>query len=985
MLSFQPILLRLSVLSFFGVFFSFFLFAQQKKDYCKWVNPFVGTDGKGGTYPGASLPFGMVQPSPDTRPKDSSAYSGYKYSDELVYGFSQTHYNGGAYWGACDFLLMPTVGEPVFEPKDYVTAIDKKKEEAIPGYYSVYLPESSIKVELSATRRVAVHKYTFSRKEAEGNVLLDFNNRGVTMDSWVEMVNDTEIKGYRRIKGRSDKDNVLYFYLKFSKPFKSFQIRSNSSTISEKIRVSGTNLKVNVVFNKPGAIIAKIALSAVSTDGAYRNMEEEVPDFDFSKIAGSAHAIWNYELSKIDLSETDGKKSKLFYTALYHSLLSPNIFMDTDGQYRGVDGLVHRAVDFEYYSNFAFSDTYKTLHPLQNLIIPKHIIRSYVKTILTQQEQIGYFPSSVFGCETDVYGIGHHAIPVILDAYINGVRDFDLKKVFVAMKATVNTDTDPATCGYLSKGYVAADVSIASVAKSLEFAYDDWCVAQFAKILDEKEDYLKYSARAQYWKNLYEKQSGYIRPREGGEFIKPFLANEYTSYYDNSNARQMTFNIPHHIVDLVDQMGGGSVLETRLDTMFNIKKANTFLSGLLPLKAGVIGRYNVGNKYNMQIPYLYNLTKNPHKTIYSVHSILNHGFSDQPDGLLENEDFGKLSSWFVFNALGLCPVNPASGELYLGAPWVTKATIRTGDGYKFTIGTTNPDSSNVYLQRLVFRGEDYHKLSISTQDILDGGVLIYVTGRGLNSSFVRQLESITHEKERTILPLPYFESPARVFASSTQIKLKTAQPDARIYYTTDGTTPTENSNLYMVPFKIDVSTKVRATSFSGLYGSSLEEVAEYQKLGGNYKITFNSALNIPITPELETILIDGKTGKTDFRRGGWLGIQGENLSITLDLGKLTVVNRAILNFLQDSHHWVIFPKEVNIYVSQDGIDFQLVKTITNKISPSNYTAQIQSFVCDTKTTARYVRVVAQTFGDLPHWHRGVHNKAWMLVDELLVE
>lgn len=639
-------IIRTLLPSVFILAFTFSSSAQHKKDYTSFVNPFIGTGGHGHTYPGAVVPFGMVQLSPDTRLAGWDGCSGYYYTDTVVYGFSHTHLSGTGIADYCDVLFMPTVGEPQFKNADYLSGFKKKNEVATPGYYKTHLDKYNVDVELTATTRAGVHRYNFPSTH-EANIIIDLLHRDQVLDSWIEVVNDHELRGFRRSKSWAA-DQSVYFYAKFSKPFKSYGIAGNDTLQTGKSKLQGKNIKMFIRFDNPGEVIAKVGISSVSTDGALKNLDAEVPDFDFKKVQKEAKSLWINELAKIDVegggpdkaaqqepqntNPTTGYNSQtgvykqpaqkktvmvdyvkikqtIFYTALYHAMLAPNVYSDVDGQYRGMDQKVHTADGFTYYTVFSLWDTYRAEDPLLNLIDRKRTL-DFIKSFLAMNEQGGILPIWPLASNETYCMVGNHSIPVIVDAYAKGIRDFNAEEAFTAMKAAVNRNQFGLD-SYRKNGVVLADDEPESVSKTLEYAIDDWCIAQMAKMLNKPDDYKTFIQRAQYWKNNYNDQSGFMQARADGGWYAPFEPTEINNNYTEGNSWQYSFLAPQDVETLADRMGGKAAFEAKLDELFT---TDSKLTGRQQDDVtGLIGQYAHGNEPSHHMAYLYNFTNSPEK------------------------------------------------------------------------------------------------------------------------------------------------------------------------------------------------------------------------------------------------------------------------------------------------------------------------------------------------------------------------------------
>ncbi|OKS86461.1 GH92 family glycosyl hydrolase [Mucilaginibacter polytrichastri] len=818
-------------------------FAQKKKDYTPMVDPFIGTGGHGHTYPGAVVPFGMVQLSPDTRLEGWDGCSGYHYTDTVVYGFSHTHLSGTGVADYCDVLFMPTTGAPKLLNTEYCSVFKKKNEIATPGYYKTHLEKYNIDAELTATTRVGVHRYTFPGT-AEANIIIDLKHRDEVLDSWIEVVNNHEIRGFRQSKGWAANQSV-YFYAKFSKPFKTYGIALNDAVQKGQQKVQGKNVKMYIQFDDPKEVIAKLAISSVSTNGALKNLDAEVPDFDFKLIQKAAKTEWINALAKIEVEggapntrqqaqqqnatynpygankiaaknkknekpiDYAKQKQTIFYTALYHTMLAPNVYSDVDGQYRGMDQQVHTAQGFTYYTVFSLWDTFRAEHPLLTLIDRKRTL-DFVKSFLAMYDQGGLLPVWPLASNETFCMVGNHSIPVIVDAYAKGIKDFDAEKAFIAMKTAVNRNQFGLD-SYRKNGAVLVDDENESVSKTLEYAYDDWCIAQMAKMLNKDTDYHEFIKRAQYWKNVYNNQNGFIQGRTNGGWFAPFKATDVNNNYTEGNAWQYSFLVPQDVEGLIKNMGGKEAFEAKLDELFTTTEQ---LTGRQQDDiSGLIGQYAHGNEPSHHIAYLYNFTDNPDKTRLYLSKIMNEFYTTKPDGLAGNEDCGQMSAWYVMSALGLYNIAPGQQQFQIGLPQFDKAVINLENGKKFTITNANASvvRGNIYLQGMNLAKHAYNKLYINNDDIVNGGEFEVFTGRLQNQLFMQDLERPTSKiTDDLIVANPYFSTSEKTFKQPFSMEIKCAENGVKIYYTLDGSTPTASSTLYNKPFLISTTTNIKA-------------------------------------------------------------------------------------------------------------------------------------------------------------------------------
>ncbi|MDB4927219.1 GH92 family glycosyl hydrolase [Mucilaginibacter sp.] len=814
--------------------------AQKKKDYTQFVDPFIGTGGHGHTYPGAVLPFGMVQLSPDTRLDGWDGCSGYHYTDSVVYGFSHTHLSGTGIPDYCDILFMPTTGIPQFKNTDYSSPFTKKNETASPGYYKTRLNKYGIDVELTATTRAGMHRYSYPSTQ-QANIIIDLQHRDTVINSWIEIVNDHEIRGMRESKSWA-KDQYVYFYAKFSKPFKTYGIAVNDVLQNGLKKAEGKNIKLYIQFANPGEVISKVGISAVSAEGALKNLDAEIPDFDFKRVQRAAKTAWINELAKIEveggspqaeqeqqpsannmgygasrrvpakkvLSVDYGKvKRTIFYTALYHSMLSPNIYSDVDGQYRGMDEKIHVAEGFNYYTVFSLWDTFRAEHPLLELIDRKRTL-DFIKSFLAMYDQKGLLPIWPLASNETYCMIGNHSIPVIVDAYAKGIRDFDAEKAFTAMKSAVNRN-QYGLDSYRKNGLVLADDEPKSVSKTLEYAYDDWCIAQMAKMLNKPQEYAEYIQRAQYWKNVQNKDNGFMQARINGDWYKPFDPTEVNKNYVEGNAWHYTFLVPQDVNGLINRMGGKINFENKLDELFT---TSSKMTGIQRVDiTGLIGQYAHGNEPSHHMAYLFNFTDEPDKTQFYINRILSEEYSNKPDGLAGNDDCGQMSAWYVMSSLGIYNIAPGQQQFQVGLPQFEKAVINLENGKKFTILNSGSlvSRNNIYLQGMSLNKKSYNKLYLDYTDIANGGEFEVYTGRLANKMFMQDLEKPeSNIADNLIVPNPTIVL-LKTFAPPTQVEIRSNDTEANtIYYTIDGSAPTTASAVYSKPISISARTIVKA-------------------------------------------------------------------------------------------------------------------------------------------------------------------------------
>ena len=725
-----------------------------QSDYSYSVNVFIGTGGHGHTFPGATVPFGMVQLSPDSRMSGWDACSGYHYSDSTIIGFSHTHLSGTGIGDYGDILIMPMVGSEKLERGDeaipgsgYRSSFSKSTEKAYPGYYSVQLDDYNITAELTATERAGFHRYTFPESLKSG-FILDLNHTlQMNPNKLLEMkiISETEIQGLKITSGWA-KNHVVYFYAKFSKPFK-YRIAINDSLRNFINEAKGNNIKALISFEtvKNEQVLIKMGISAVDYEGARNNLESEIPEWDFDAIRKEAERKWNKELGKVKVEGKNSDLKSIFYTALYHTMISPNIYSDADGRYRGMDQQIKNENGFSNYTVFSLWDTFRAAHPLMTILNPKRD-EEMIRSLLAKYDEGGILPMWELASNYTGTMIGYHSVPVIVDAYIKGIRNFDIEKAFEAMVHSSHYDTvnikapSPGILNLLmpaaklyndSIGYVACDKDNEAVAKALEYAYDDWCIAQLAKELGKDDDYRIYSERALRYRKYYDPSTGFMRGVTAkGEWKTPFnprYSDHRADDYCEGNAWQWTWFVPHDVPGLVSLMGGGAGFINKLDSLFTISSEIEGENVSADI-SGMIGQYAHGNEPSHHISHLYNYVGQPWKTQKLVDSILTSLYFNKPDGLSGNEDCGQMSAWYVFNAMGMYSVNPGDPVYSIGRPLFDYVTINLENGKQFTIETINNSDQNKYIQSASLHGSPLNKPFVKHEDIINGGNLKFFMG-----------------------------------------------------------------------------------------------------------------------------------------------------------------------------------------------------------------------------------------------------------------
>ena len=698
-------------------------------EYAQYVNPLIGTDFTGNTYPGAQVPFGSIQLSPDNGLPGWNRISGYYYPDSTIAGFSHTHLSGTGAGDLYDIMFMP-VTRPYKEaepPLGIHSSFSHNDEFASAGYYRVLLKDYNINVELTATERCGIQRYTFPK--AESSIFLNLKkamNWDFTLDSYIEVVDSCTIRGYRISQGWSPEQHV-YFQTRFSRPFDDYQIDKTDITTKEKGKI-GTAYIARFDFNteKDEEILVTTALSGVSMEGAALNLQTEAPKDDFDYYYAQAVSNWNTQLGKIKIEGGSTDDQTVFYTALYHSMLAPTIYSDVDGSYMGADRKIHKAEGWTNYSTFSLWDTFRASHPLFTYTQPERA-NEMIKGFLEFYKQSGALPLwNLYGWETNMM-IGYHAVPVIVDAYLKGVGDFDPELALEACVASANRDDYHGIGEYKSMGYVPAysDPKLWkswSMSKTLEYAYDDYCIARMAEKMGKADIAQEFYKRSENYRNVFNPASSFMQPRdEKGNFAKDFKAETYTEDICESNGWQYFWSVQHNIDDLIRLVGGEERFAQRLDSMFTYTPAS---DEELPIfSTGMIGQYAHGNEPSHHVIYLYNKVKQPWKTQQYAAKVMHELYTNEPGGLCGNEDCGQMSAWYVFSAMGFYPVDPISGQYEIGTPMFPRVELKLANGKTFTISAPAVSRENIYIQSVKVNGEPYKK-SYLTHDLIMSGATV---------------------------------------------------------------------------------------------------------------------------------------------------------------------------------------------------------------------------------------------------------------------
>jgi predicted alpha-1,2-mannosidase len=716
-----------------------------------FVRPFVGTKGEGNTYPGPSAPFGMMQVSPDTEKKLWETASGYEYSDPTILGFSLTHLTGTGIPDLGDFLFAPQTGEPRLvsgtksDPDSgYQSRYSHEEETASAGYYKVKLQKSGVMVELTAGERAGMMRMTFPAGD-DASILTDLShvltgNKWKVVWSHVRVEDDSTVTGFHLVNGWA-KERYLYFAARYSRPFDRAEIMSdgkpviyNTYRFHSAQEATGVNLQFLARYNakEKQSIVIKVAVSAVSADNALKNLDTEIPDWNFEKVRNQTRAKWDKELARVEI-EGSKEEKETFYTSLYHAFLAPNLYQDVTGEYRGLDQNIHQVKGFTNYTVFSLWDTYRATHPLFALLQASRDA-DMINSMLAHAEQSveHMLPIWSFQANETWCMVGYHAVPVIVDAYLKGVKGFDRDRAYDAIKTTAMNPHYDNVATYAKLGWVPFDKENESVSKTLEYAYDDYCIAQMAKALGRGDDYNYFSKRAASYKNLFDSSVGLMRGKDSqGNWHSPFNAHFYdetagVNDFTEGTSWQYSWYVPHDVPGLIALMGGKEQFGQKLDALFTFKDADQS-KGVSDIQ-GRIGEYWHGNEPSHHVIYLYSYAGQPWKAAERLREVVTTQYGNKPNSLSGNDDCGQMSAWYVFTCLGFYPVCPGSDYYVIGAPQLRKAVMNLSNGKKFTMRANNLSAKNLYIQSVQLNGKDLDNPFLPYNEVRNGGMLVFTMG-----------------------------------------------------------------------------------------------------------------------------------------------------------------------------------------------------------------------------------------------------------------
>ncbi len=987
--------------------------SQMPDDPLKLADPMIGTDGTGHTFPGATTPFGMVQLSPSNDFKSWAWCSGYHYTDSVLKGFAHNHISGAGLSGLGDILLMPATGDIRVNPGSeerpetgYRSRFSHDNEFASPGYYRVLLEDYNITAELTASQRVGFHRYTF-HDGGDGHVIID-PTHGLdqsVIETEVAFVSDRMLRGFKHSAG-DDGLRTVYFYAWFSKPFIDKGVAVDDRTDTTASKAKSKNAKAFVRFDPaPGeAIEVKVAMSHVSYEGAKTNFEAEAVEADFDGTWKAAEKSWEEKLKKFRIKGLDPSEERVFYTAVYHSFISPNLISDVDGNFI-VEGEQYRSEE-PHYSNFSTWDTYRALHPLFCLVDQKSNSR-FVKALTSRyhDQQVGLPLWELLGYDNKCM-IGYNAVSPMVEAVLKDVDGVDPEAVYEAVTAAANNTSPEKSSvvyglngmkGYTRLHYVPAEVN-SSVSKTTEQNYYDWAIARLAAKLGKPEDAEQYKARSLGYRNLFRPDKKLLWPKYSNGLWREMDTTRWYDYemnYVSGNVWGYSSYVPHDVEGLAGLIGGRKAFGHWLDKIFS---DSTRLKGNQHVDiSGFIGKYGHGDEPSHHMAYLYNHAGQPWKGQKIIRKIMDDFYTDRPDGLVNNEDLGQMSAWYIFSALGFYPVNPAALVYEIGSPNVKEAVLNLENGNRFRVVARNNSKRNRYVQSVRLNGQVLEKTYLTHDQIMKGGLLEFEMGRKPNKQWGTEpgmaapsaVELNDKSKLSETLPAPYDVNGAFVFEDKLKITLACKEPGADIHYTLDGTNPDEKSRKYREPFDISESTRLRAVAVvKGKNPGMIMDQHYYEGIdlsteNGNAKVT----LNPPPTREGDdgARLVDG-VFETSYRSDeNWCVWQGDDAGIVIDLGEKQRIRSVTVSYLDHTGLWIFPPRAIRLYTSAGGKDFRMHARKTEINSSVTFNPFIRRVPLKFPAVeTQYLKIEMENSGEIPEWHKGAGKPALLYAGEIIV-
>ena len=960
------------------------------------VNPLIGTGGHGHTYPGATLPFGMVQLSPDTRLDGWDGCGGYHFSDSMIYGFSHTHLQGTGVSDYGDILIMPCTqfraGAKSWADR-YKSRFEHDQESAHAGYYSVHLEDHGVFAELTATQRVGVHRYQLEQPDTL-TLLVDLQHRDELIHYSIEPLNDSTLIGHR-LSDNWAREQHVYFAMRFDRPFE-WQDQLSEIQITETLEDGTTLQSMEYVpvfacdFGVTDELNVRVGLSFVDIEGALNNLEQEAPHADFDKYRHQAEQAWETQLKAIEVEGGTADERTVFYTALYHSFTTPNVASDIDGKYRGTDLNIHQLGpdDGLHYTVFSLWDTFRSLHPLLNYLEPQRS-RDFVRTMLRMfsdgdQLPVWELAGNYTGCM-----IGYHSVPVIQDAVSWGINGFNQNLALQAMLQAA----DSAHLGlpaYSSFGYIPLDEEHESVSKTLEYAFDDACIAAFAKQLlpeDTETNRLieRFTRRGLSYRNLFNSATNFIQPKRGGAWLEDFEPREVNFNYSEANGWQYNFFTPQDINGHIDLMGGDSVYFHMLERMFTSSSETT--GRQQPDITGMIGQYAHGNEPSHHMAYLYPYVGNTSRTAELIRQIRTELYPNAPDGLSGNEDCGQMSAWYVWSTLGLYPVTPGSDQLVAGIPGFEKIVLTPQplNGQQTNPLTIEFRGDHHYVDGWSLNGENMTKSWIPKQALLEGGILSF---KGANEphDFGVALADRPSERldDRNFVSVPVIQGPRTFQSLKTQVTLSNSDPSVVTKYRViaiEADQSDEPWRIYSSPLELIQSQRIEAFSENKNGSKSAKVTHQIRQISHRYTLELSEPFDPQYAAGGAQALIDGIHGNAHYQTGDWQGFWGKDVIATVDLGEEKVIETMSIGALRDIRPWIFLPKNITFSCSQDGENWEEIETIGHQLSDEDETNVAHRFVSRKSRKARFWRAEVRHFGNLPAGHLGAGNPSWVFLDE----
>ncbi|MBK9108959.1 MAG: GH92 family glycosyl hydrolase [Saprospiraceae bacterium] len=942
---------QISFVSYFVLFSLFLLIsACQRKTFNNYVNPFIGTGGHGHTFPGACYPFGMMQLSPDTRLEGWDGCSGYHYTDTIIYGFSHTHLSGTGIADFGDLLIMPGQGnlpQDIFSNQIYKSSFKKGTEYAAPAYYKVKLEKHAIWAEMTVGKRTGMHRYTFENADQQW-LVVDLKHRDPLLDAGFTKISDTGLEGFR-FSSSWAKRQKFFFNIQFDKKISSFRYNADS-----------TQLCLIFENNNSKRLQLHVAISGVDADGAAINLEAEWDAFNFEEMKKSSETEWENHLSRINVKDNNHTKKTIFYTALYHNLIHPSLFQDADGRYLGMDHKIYTTQIDDHFTVFSLWDTYRSTHPLYQLVYPDYNAR-FIRTFLRQYQTSGQLPVWELAANETWCMIGNHSIPVIANAMAHKDFNFDTALAREAVMQSLNFGKNSGLL-FMDKGYIASNEESESVSKTIENSLD-FAAAEYIQSRISK----KYSPFA--YRNLYNPATGFLQAKFNQKFIESFDPREVNFHFTEANAYQYLFGAHHDIPGMIQLMGGVANFKKNLDAVFT---SESLMTGREQADiTGLIGQYAHGNEPSHHFAYLYNYAESPAQTQKYVRRIKEQFYKNTPDGLIGNEDCGQMSSWYVFSALGFYPVHPFNATYDVGLPSFRSVQIEVPGRSPISIKTRS-ELSHPYVKAFLKNGKfPGYQFSLKEGDLLE-----FTLSDHMQIENVGSPELIGNDYKI----VPYITKGQHVFQDSTKIELSSLQ-NLEIQYCLD----TINGPIldYIGSFEIFRGSSLFFKLKNEEVGRSWLKADFFEKPKG-LKLILKTAYANQYAATGPDALIDGVLGGGDYRDGFWQGFQSNDLIAELELERTEKPGAIQIRFLQDQRSWILLPSEVKLEYSLDGIFFAEMGSLKTEIPQTAESTLIKSYEFKPERDFKYLRLTARNAGKMPAWHLGAGGESWLFCDEIQI-